>query len=61
MRDEFDDRIYQQHRAELNATISAFIRSVADVFDRLTGFLYDAPWSRNTQTKDCPDKRLTTL
>lgn len=61
MRDEFDDRMYQAARADLNQSIGRLIDSIAYVFDRLTAQLYDAPWTRRPDCSDETKTRLRTL
>lgn len=51
MRDEFDDRIYQAARADLNASLTRLFDSIAYAFDRLTAQLYDAPWINERRNK----------
>lgn len=51
MRDEYDDRIYQAARADLNASLGRFFESIGYAFDRLTAKLYDAPWTNERKAK----------
>lgn len=48
MRDEHDDRLYQDFRPELNEGIARLFASVANVFVHLVARLYGAPWSSPT-------------
>lgn len=53
MRDAYDDRLYQAHRADFARDVGRLFGSIAHAFDRLTARLYDAPWSRDEPSRQC--------